>query len=512
MLIAATMPAQQPPRTFRSGTRLVEVDVVVRDKDGPVANLDQDDFALYDCSSAIRNCKGKPQRLDLFREINLLPEIKTAAPSATSPPPALTSGEISNRTRTTGEPVSSATVVLVDQLNTPFELKAYQRTQIVDFLKSVGDRNRIAVYSLGQDLHILQDFTDDPKKLMEAVARIDSGNQVGFAQDDGSNAEIGRAEAVALAEWKFEITSGAIQAIVRHMEGVSGRKSLVWVSQGFPLAPPLGLPGMRFLLGQANIAVYPVMVRSLAGNRNIATRYGFRGVPPPPGGVAIATQEDIRRRGESLGGEGFGDVKDALAAVSRAEEDSRNYYVLGFYPAEADLDGATHQLTLEVSKRVSKRPNLTLQYRQVYLAAQPGSKHDTGEDKPSLSDLAFSPLDATAIGLTAAVEPDPQRTGERQIRATIDLNDLQLRHDGDRWTDSIQVSIRDESNTGAAPLTRKLELSFSDAELKARQTSGLTISYPLPGEIQSGSARIVVQDLSNGTAGSIRVPISALAK
>src|ERR1700687_742059 len=44
--------------TIRVTTRLVEVSVVVRDKNGPVADLRKDDFTLLD--------NGKPQRINVF--------------------------------------------------------------------------------------------------------------------------------------------------------------------------------------------------------------------------------------------------------------------------------------------------------------------------------------------------------------------------------------------------------------------------------------------------------------
>jgi VWFA-related protein len=472
------------------------VDVVVRDKNGPIAGLTKDDFALYDCKSPVRICKGNRRAIDLFREVDAL------ALPPTPPAISLAPGAVSNRIRGNGEPVSSATVVLVDQLNTLFSLKGYERLRVTEFLKSIGDKDRIALYSLGKDLHILQDFTDDPQKLMDAVAHIDSGDQLTFAQDDGTDG-FGGMEAQALGDEKLAITRDAIRALVRHIEGIPGRKNLVWIGQQVPLADKQA----RFLLGQANIAVYPVMVRSLLGSGNIASS---RAAPAPPGAFAIGMQLANQDRGRSLGGEGFGDAAEALTAVRAAEEDSKDYYVLGFYPAEADLDGATHQLTLDMSKKVSKRPDLTLQYRQVYLAAKPGAALQ--DAKPAVTDLLLSPLDATAIGLTASIEPDPSKPGARQIRTAIDLADLHLEREGERWTGSLEVSARLESKENGVilltpTLTETLAISFTDAELQARRASGLVMTLPLPATARPGSAHIVVQDAATGTAGSVRIPI-----
>jgi hypothetical protein len=223
--------------------------------------------------------------------------------------------------------------------------------------------------------------------------------------------------------------------------------------------------------------------------------------------------------GKSLGGAGFGDAADALHAVRTAEEDSKNYYVLGFYPADTDLDGATHQLTLEVAKAVTKRPDLTLQYRQVYLADRPSAKLPNDklpDDRPAVTDLFLSPLDATSIGLTASIEPDPLQAGHREVRVTIDLADIhmerQVEDNAGRWTGSLQLSTRLESTEGGAiqvtpSLSKTLLLDFTDANLQARRATGLVLTLPLPAEAKPGSAHIVVQDTATGAAGSVRVPI-----
>jgi VWFA-related protein len=445
----------------------------------------------------------------VFREINTAstPPAQPGVPVPASVP--LPPGAVSNRLGSGGEPLSAATVVLLDQLNTSFELKEYQRTQIAKFLQSLGDHNRIALYSLGQSLHILQDFTDDPKKLMDAVAHGDSGNQVGFAQSDGPEST-GQVEAAVLASQKYQITLEAMQVIARHMAGVAGRKSLVWVSQQFPLAGPTGLPGIRFLLGQANVALYPVLVRSLTGGSSIAT--SRRSIGTGPGATTLAMQDRNRRLGESLGGRGFNDTGDALSAVSAAEEDAKHYYVLGFYPAEAALDGATHQLTLDVAKTVSRRPEVTLQYRHVYLAAQRGAANQ--DQTATLNDLFSSPLESTQIGLTALIQPDPTRPGERQVHTSVDLAGINLNHEGERWTGKLQLGARVEARENGREevkrtLTATLQVSLTETELEARRATGFTFDLPLPAGVKADTVHIIVQDTSTGESGSLRMPIPA---
>ncbi len=505
----------QPPAVFHAGTHLVEIDVVARDAQGFVTGLTKDDFTLWDCKASQRSpymdqahrlspCKGKRQAIDIFREVS------AASSKPVTRAPALPAGAVSNRIYAGGELLTNATAVIIDQLNTPFDLKGYQRTRVAEFLQSMGGQNRVAVYSLGADLHLLQDFTDDPKKLIDAVSKLDSGDRLSKPASDGSeNAHISEVSEQVYASIKTDTTIAAIRTIIQHMRGVPGRKSVIWIGQSFGFFdPPFGPPVARGLLGQANIAVYPVMVRSLqpSGALEMSVQGGRR--PPPMQDLNI--QFANRQLGESLGGSGFGDATDALAAVRAAAEDATNYYVLGFYLAETDLDGSGHQVTLEVSKKVARRPDLSLHYRHVYLASKSPSPGD--DHPPTMGDLFRAPLDATAIGLTAAVVPDPAKPGSRLVQTRVSLEDLQLRREQDRWTGSFDLAARLESMESTQlmatpPIQQTVAVSLTDAELEAKRASGWVITQALPADTRPGSVHIVVLDATNGASGSVRVAI-----
>ena len=57
MTLAFLMPAQGPP-VIRVNVPMVQVDVIVRGKDGPISGLTKEDFTVLD--------KGKPQRIAAF--------------------------------------------------------------------------------------------------------------------------------------------------------------------------------------------------------------------------------------------------------------------------------------------------------------------------------------------------------------------------------------------------------------------------------------------------------------
>ncbi len=86
-VVSAFAAQPQPPAgpIFRSGTHLVEVEVVVRDKNGPINGLTREDFTVLD--------QGKPQPIAVFT----LPR---------HPKPARSPGTVSNRANLNPAPPS----------------------------------------------------------------------------------------------------------------------------------------------------------------------------------------------------------------------------------------------------------------------------------------------------------------------------------------------------------------------------------------------------------------------
>ena len=120
---AAASP-QQPPPTIRTGARLVEVEVVVRDKDGPVKGLTRDDFTLLD--------QGERRKIAEFSAG--ASNSSVSGGGAMQPATPLPPGTVSNRVDQSGRPIAGATVLLLDQLNTTLDNQAYTRSQIQKLL------------------------------------------------------------------------------------------------------------------------------------------------------------------------------------------------------------------------------------------------------------------------------------------------------------------------------------------------------------------------------------------
>jgi VWFA-related protein len=132
---------------LRVSSRLVLVNVVVHDKVGkPVRDLAAKDFTVLD--------EGRLQTIEEFMAVS-------APPTATSSIPVLPINNFTNRIeQRTGE-TTTATVILLDALNTTFSDTAYVRGQVVKFLQQLQPTDHVARYGLGRQVYVLHEFTQD---------------------------------------------------------------------------------------------------------------------------------------------------------------------------------------------------------------------------------------------------------------------------------------------------------------------------------------------------------------
>jgi VWFA-related protein len=277
-LVCALLAAQsQEPLKFGITTRLVEVNVIVHDKNGPVDGLTKDDFTLFD--------RKKEQRIATFSVTSMG---KSKAPRPIEKP--LAPGTYSNRIETREESPTTATIILFDALNTQIQDQLYAKKQFLQFLKNLRPQDRVAVYLLGLRLRILNDFTSDVSRLVAAAERY-SGEIVhvtalsqpdpnytpgaGLSQPDDARSvdkvlnEFDSVMAERAIIDRVETTARALEAIANHLARVPGRKNLIWITGSFPFS--VGQYGNTESQTNTNDMIRgPVMTKSGAKGRAAA--------------------------------------------------------------------------------------------------------------------------------------------------------------------------------------------------------------------------------------------------
>ncbi len=515
-VLAANAAAFQKPDpqtpTFQTGTRLVEVEVVVRNRNGPVTNLTKDDFTVLD--------QGKPRRIDVFH----------AGPSEPNeqavPVPA---GAVSNRGSSNANARDGYTAVLFDQLNTSIYFREYERKALVKFIRGMDRNEHVAIYVLGSNLHVLQEFTDDPAKLISALQHVDSGRDLmpadlreamfGFNTDAegnvitgarmpaglkaaiaGSTAESAANVAQVNAANNSSMTAEAIDLIIRHLSAMPGRRNLVWMMENSMTAASFA--GM---LQQSHIALYSVLARSLDYNP-YGIDFSHADTTPDPGHCllpcVIFFQRANRELAEQTGGEGFDDATEIGLAVKQAEEDSHSIYTLGFYPPEEQLDHKYHRLTIKLAGEENARAEI--RYRPGYVATREPENFLPSRDP--IAEAFRNPLDISVLGITAQSEPD-STAGLYKVKVTFDLHDLHLVHEDGHSRASVQLGFL--SGRIAEVLT--IPIDVTDEQLPAALRGGYYIQatgVPATG----GVIRMMARDPSTGVVGTLTIPLPTAAR
>jgi VWFA-related protein len=482
-----------------------------RSKGLPAAGLTRQDFTLFD--------NGKPQNISFFSVRSEQTPLQPSEPGKVTLP----AKGVTNRTERDGETMSTATVLLIDQKNTPQAEQAFAIQRIAKFVQMRRRKDRIGIYTFGKDhvTHAAQELTDNSDLLSQAVASLKARDPSYRSSDTTDMTEHAARGFTALELMERGMdTKHALEGIARHLAKMPGRKSVVWITTGFPLvARDLGIDFTSDMesaartLNDANVALYAVDARGLSGALT-----GLPGVPnaefggraqspnaqwPQQMGARRNTADPPGLRTMNLlanltGGQVFYNKSNALEeSIQKAVEDGESIYTLGFYPAEETQDGAWHKVKVQVDRR-----GLQVRYRQNYFAA---GVSVAVPDRPTLEYLFQDPLDATQLELIAEAVSDPERPGFTQIKVNVNLHDVHLDHENARNSGRIDVSVHREGS--GTVQTKSLKIDIPDDQLAALLEKGIDTIDSVETIQGSNGIGVVVQDRVTGAAGSVRVPM-----
>jgi VWFA-related protein len=534
LILTAVAFAQAP---IQITTRLVQVVVIARDKHGPIADLTKGDFEILD--------KGKQRQIATFNIAHASDRVRRAA---------LPPNTFSNRLDRGDAPIT-ATVVLFDRLNTSFKDQFTARQQVLSWLKSIDPESPTAIYSLGNQLRILHDFTEDRSGLVNALAQNPSESshllnnstadltppilQAPNTTTQPSNGDISTGTSSWLTQIleplqtysydrRVAITFAAMEAIANHMAALPGRKNLIWVSGAFPLTLAFGkggfagggertvtylsqLKGATAAIDRANVAVYPVDARGLVTSAALQAATPQKPsqhvvgnsshIPSAEDLVDTREIETMQVMAEWTGGRAFYNSNDIQGALRQASQDAEVTYTLGFYAEEKELDGSYHELKVKIARK-----GADVRYRKGYFAT-PVTAIDSQPAAEVLKNALFSPADATALGLTASLTPDPAHAGSFILALGMDMQNLSLAAKNSRWADMLNFVIAQQASTGVVldAIQNSIKIDVTDENRDKLLKEGITLKVaiaPAPGLSQ---IRVAVMDQATGNLGSLRI-------
>lgn len=531
-LAAIAISAQNAPQpqAISISTRLVQVGVIARDKNGPVAGLTKDDFVVLD--------RGKPQKISVFSV--------ESSESALQPARPLPQNTFSDLPQYGTSKPRSVTIVLLDNLNTlsgssplPYENTPYwfedhalanAKQHLIEFLKQLDSNDRIAIYGLADSVHVLCDFTCDRDQLLAVVSKYDATSKTQreavepgdyhFPQQPPDNERALDAQVIAdvqrLAalnnQARSQVTMAALVAIAAHVTDIPGRKNLLWLTANLPFSGK----AIARILGRANIAAYPVDARGLlprtpstsAADVMDADDYalGKLGVPPAnaPLPVGIEAMQDMA---DETGGRAFVNTNDLTGAIRKVVEESAVTYTLGFYLELSSLDGKFHELKVQV-----KRSGLNVHYPKGYFALKDAPATQDERHNSFLAAIR-TPLDSSAIPLEVKVDRVNQPApNSLSLFGSIGIHDLQLVQSGEIRVGALDITVIEQDQTGKVlrESANRINLRFTEGQYSAVLNSGITFRKSVQPRAGVTTLRVLVQDPSTAVIGSLIIPLSQL--
>jgi len=486
-LAAGIAMAQQPlpAPTFRTGTELVQLSVIARDKNGlPVADLRREEFQLFD--------NGAPREIRVF-----VPETEKSDPTLSERKAANT---FTNQIAAMAASHSGYSVILIDDLfsgsdPTYEEGSAYTRSRALQMLRSIPTGERIAIYAPGRKLRVICEFTADRDLLERQLRRWkptpstpvpESRPSLPIQQSPEVTQMLTRAATEAARIDQLQrATAGDLEMdlIADHLAGIPGRKNLIWLANKFPIGPQ----ALQHL-NRAGVSIYPVDIDGVC-----------RLCPERP-------KQLMDRIAALTGGVAFYSRNDVDVAIREAMDDGRVSYTLGFYPSGDDGSPSQgHRLTVKIT-----RPGVDARYRTSYelKAPLPSSWTAQADLVQALKQALSSPIDATAIPITATVTRVQDRLN---LEAVLAVDSLDLVPENNQWTGRIEVVARFTTADGVFPsdaFAQTFTLNLNPSAYATDERAGYT--YHNEFKIPAGAAelKLLFANPASGKIGTLTIPLS----
>jgi VWFA-related protein len=418
--------------TVRLETRLVTLDVIVKDKKGKrVTDLKAEDFSVFE--------DGVAQKVEFFSPP--LGGDDASQPKGVEP---ATSG-VSN-----SEPTNIISLVLDGATTDPVNFKQVREATLKYLQERITGADTVGMFSIANDLQLLQPFTRDKAKLIAAVEKGDAlpvsnknlerGQLAdGIAETKAKLDRLGGADAPApgsegaeamianrvlqqftllrsqLSLQQARPVLAALAAICSSQRGVTGKKTIVLFSQGFVTPATLDWQAQSVIdfANQANVAIYIIDSAGLRTSSPLSTSpvpsaplAGVSGMVDAESRIRAVGGENVfdnvRHEGQNreydilyrisgdTGGEFIKGANDLSKGLNRIDQDIRSRYTLAFYNAGGNFDGGYRKLKVEV-----RRPDMHVTSRAGYYANPPGEV------------VFLSPDDKKLLANVASAEANP---------------------------------------------------------------------------------------------------------
>lgn len=549
--------AQKPTPTpdddvVKISTNLIQIDVIVTDNKGKIAtDLKPEDFEIYE--------NGKKQDITNFLFVNTVTKTKTIEsikkPNAKAGKDAMPIPPIQLKP----EQVKRTVALIVDDLGLSFESMARVRNSLKRFVdEQMQPNDLVAIIAVGNGAGTLQQFTSDKQQLYAAIEKLKWNAQgragiTPFAplgqismnstvESTTTTDENGETTETApdLADLQQQMynnnmladifatgTLGAINYVVKGMNELPGRKSVMLFSDGFPVCT------IDTTTGESDLDQCKRMEEALKRltdicNRASVTIYSFdaRGLlntmPNASDSVSIANtetsaqtrsmqisdnQQGLEILANDTGGRTFFNRNDLTDTIGYALDDQKGYYLLAYQPDDETFDAKKLRYNkLEVKL---KRKDLVVRYRTGFFGIIDAKPLENVPQNPTDRTVAalMSPFAASEIPLRLNTLFGNNQTGSF-VNSYLHIDAKKLtfvdQPDGTKKLNfDILASSFGENGETIDQVGRAYRLSVPPETYKQMMEEGFVYSFVFP--VKKAGAfqmRVAVRDAVSSKLGS----------
>ncbi len=524
LAVTAMLPAQEqtpPPSastyTLKVTSDLVLTNVVVRDrKTGQlVRGLKKEDFSLLE--------DGRPQQITSFD----IEDVDQAAQLAE----ATVAGRAGERVV-----LGAGGTVSPEQMRNHrlivmfFDTTSLQPDDLVcvqdaarDFVtRKMQPADLVAAVSLGSNLQVDQDFTQDKQLLLKAVNSYGGDSNQGYVP--GATATTNQVEdttSFTADETEYnDINTDrelyAISTIAKSLAYINEKKSMLYFSGGIQRDGIENQASIRAAVNsavRANLSIYSVDARGLQAISPLgdASTGSLRGNAAFSGAALqnnldsnFNSQEVMATLSSDTGGKAFFDSNDFSPAFEQVQRDSSSYYVLGFHSTNLVRDGRFRKLQIRVD-----RPDVKLEYRPGYYAPA-DYKHANSEERERQLEAELStdlPSTDVSVYLQALYFRVDRDHYSVPISILVPGSQIPFTKGGDRDKATLDIigQVKDSSGRIIGNARDTVKLAIDASQQVSRKNIQYSTGFTLPpGKFE---LKFVVRENETGKMGSFDTTI-----
>ncbi len=543
LMLAAALPAtaddpQPTPEavgglTFKDEVQVtvVNVDVFVRDKDGnPVPGLTKQDFTISQ--------SGIPRELSHFAVMT--EEIfRSQLEAAEAPIPEL-APEIPVPEEMRAEIKPIYMVLYIDNEN----LRPFDRNRVLRNVRAFVNETlvppvQMMVVSYQRSFKVLQPFTDDSKAVNDSLRSLGKFTGGRTERDSARRQVIDRIrrdeqelrqrgtdnylkqsilqDILAFADEEannLTFTINAIRGVISMLAGLDGRKVVVYISDGLPMVPGLGLfhefsnfsqdtsvlslrsrydrsrlfDGLVQAANGQNVSFYTIDAQGLQISSGVSAEERYSADVLAAALEANNYQDSIRYMADATGGISVTNTNNIEGGLNLFRQDLFTYYSLGYTVATTGAD-KVHHIKVELADRPELK-DYELRYRRRFVEKSLESRVQDRVMTSLMVDFDDNPM---GVGVTTdRPAPATSKRWTLPVHISVPIEKIALIPEGDVYIGRVVLFVAARDDDGKQSDLQRQEHEIRVPQADYERARSQLYGFDLQLLMEEGGYRVTV--------------------